>query len=238
MLLTKTTATCRVGAGSTRLGPKLPSLRQTRVFYRTDSDTEVTPAAPRSELRNKPVDRLAEQSRRPSDAVSTLETPELQQMEVEEIRELEVEDGVQQTLDRLQAKWQSIQDKRTVVVLGLGSLLGTWLASKTLEAVNHIPILPIGDLLTFVGLIFSANFIWRFVLFSEGRKELYETVSDFYQNARDTIEADPTLAPITDATIEKAKEPERPLNTSSSNGSQQNGAKRTSSGEAESPYKL
>jgi len=93
-----------------------------------------------------------------------------------------------ETLDKLKARWDRAQDKKTILVLAAGGLFGTWLVASVLGPINRIPFIPIKDTLVFIGLIYTSNFFWKYLLFQEGRDELYSGLRDWYTNLRDNIE--------------------------------------------------
>ncbi|KAG0456164.1 hypothetical protein HPP92_023952 [Vanilla planifolia] len=72
----------------------------------------------------------------------------------------------------LKQKWDSIENKSTVFLYGGGAVVGIWLSSTLIGAINSVPLLP--KLLELVGLGYTGWFVYRYLLFKSSRKELAE----------------------------------------------------------------
>ncbi|KAJ9529925.1 hypothetical protein QJQ45_022333 [Haematococcus lacustris] len=92
--------------------------------------------------------------------------------------------------DRLKARWEGVQYKRSWLVGAAGLLFGSWICSAVLDRVEHLPLLP--NLLLFIGLLQSGQFFWRYVLFGEGRVELRGKLSSAFEQFRDAVEGQGT----------------------------------------------
>ncbi|PIN01562.1 hypothetical protein CDL12_25930 [Handroanthus impetiginosus] len=77
-------------------------------------------------------------------------------------------------LKDLQEKWDAIENKSTVLLYGGGAIVAVWLASIVVGAINSIPLLP--KIMELVGLGYTGWFVYRYLLFKSGRKELVSEV--------------------------------------------------------------
>lgn len=59
----------------------------------------------------------------------------------------------------MQARWDLLEDKRTLIGLTIGTAATVWLSGRFLDAVDRIPLIP--DIFTFVGLVYSGSFFWK-----------------------------------------------------------------------------
>lgn len=100
------------------------------------------------------------------------------------------------TVERLQERWERVEHKKTAITVITGVVLGSWLAAGVLGNINRLPLLP--NLFTFVGLVYSGNFFWRYVLFKEGREDLRTSWNQLYNNLRDAVEGSGNN-PVTDS---------------------------------------
>ncbi|XP_042461750.1 protein CURVATURE THYLAKOID 1A, chloroplastic-like [Zingiber officinale] len=76
----------------------------------------------------------------------------------------------------LKAKWDSLENKSTVLLYGGGALVAVWLSSVVVGAINSVPLLP--KVLELVGLGYTGWFVYRYLLFKESRKELASDIED------------------------------------------------------------
>ncbi|KAL2490295.1 Protein CURVATURE THYLAKOID 1A [Abeliophyllum distichum] len=74
----------------------------------------------------------------------------------------------------LKEKWDAVENKSTVLIYGGGAIVGIWLASTVVGAVNSVPLLP--KILELVGLGYTGWFVYRYLLFKSSRKELAEDI--------------------------------------------------------------
>ncbi|XP_073145653.1 protein CURVATURE THYLAKOID 1A, chloroplastic-like [Henckelia pumila] len=70
----------------------------------------------------------------------------------------------------LKEKWDALDNKSTVLLYGGGAIVGVWLASIVVSAVNSVPLLP--KIMELVGLGYTGWFVYRYLLFKSSRKEL------------------------------------------------------------------
>ncbi|KAL8541100.1 hypothetical protein ACS0TY_002396 [Phlomoides rotata] len=63
----------------------------------------------------------------------------------------------------LKEKWDSVENKSTVLTYGGGAIVAVWLASVVVSAVNSVPLLP--KILELVGLGYTGWFVYRYLLF-------------------------------------------------------------------------
>ncbi|CAD7696867.1 unnamed protein product [Ostreobium quekettii] len=70
----------------------------------------------------------------------------------------------------LKEKWDALEDKPTVITYGAGALVVLWVASGVVSVVNSIPLVP--KAMELVGLVYSAWFVYRYLLFKSSREEL------------------------------------------------------------------
>ncbi|KAK1364258.1 putative cyanobacterial aminoacyl-tRNA synthetase, CAAD domain, protein CURVATURE THYLAKOID 1 [Heracleum sosnowskyi] len=70
----------------------------------------------------------------------------------------------------IKEKWDAVENKSTVLLYGGGALVGIWISSILIGAVNAVPLLP--KIMELVGLGYSGWFVYRYLLFKSSRKEL------------------------------------------------------------------
>ncbi|XP_052193125.1 protein CURVATURE THYLAKOID 1A, chloroplastic isoform X3 [Diospyros lotus] len=70
----------------------------------------------------------------------------------------------------LKEKWDAVENKSTVIIYGGGAVVGVWLASIVVGAINSVPLLP--KIMELVGLGYTGWFVYRYLLFKQSRKEL------------------------------------------------------------------
>ncbi|KAL6513626.1 hypothetical protein OROGR_021112 [Orobanche gracilis] len=73
-------------------------------------------------------------------------------------------------------RWDAIENKPTVITYGGGAVVGVWLAAIVVGAVDSIPLLP--KIMELVGLGYTGWFVYRYLLFESGRKELATDIED------------------------------------------------------------
>lgn len=76
----------------------------------------------------------------------------------------------------LQAKWDGVENKGTVILYALGALVLLWLSSTIVSAINILPLVP--KLLELVGLGYTGWFVYRYLLFKSSREELIQDVDE------------------------------------------------------------
>ncbi|XP_073030250.1 protein CURVATURE THYLAKOID 1A, chloroplastic-like [Primulina eburnea] len=76
----------------------------------------------------------------------------------------------------LKEKWDGLENKSTVLLYGGGAIVGVWLASIVVSAVNSVPLLP--KIMELVGLGYTGWFVYRYLLFKSSRKELVTDIEE------------------------------------------------------------
>jgi len=79
----------------------------------------------------------------------------------------------------LQTKWDALENKPQFLLYVGGGVLGLWLTTTVIGAINHIPLLP--KAFELVGLGYSTWFIYRYLLFKSSREELIKDVEALKQ---------------------------------------------------------
>eukprot|EP00241_Pyramimonas_parkeae_P007519 CAMPEP_0114252802 /NCGR_PEP_ID=MMETSP0058-20121206/16042_1 /TAXON_ID=36894 /ORGANISM="Pyramimonas parkeae, CCMP726" /LENGTH=163 /DNA_ID=CAMNT_0001366783 /DNA_START=100 /DNA_END=591 /DNA_ORIENTATION=+ len=79
----------------------------------------------------------------------------------------------------LQEKWDETENKSQVFVYGGAAVVGLWLSSTIVGAINGIPLLP--KLMELVGLGYTSWFVYRYLLFKSSRKDLIADVEELKQ---------------------------------------------------------
>ncbi|KAF5190558.1 Pentatricopeptide repeat [Thalictrum thalictroides] len=70
----------------------------------------------------------------------------------------------------IKEKWDAVENKSTVLLYGGGAIVGIWLSSILVGAINSVPLLP--KIMELVGLGYTGWFVYRYLLFKSSRKEL------------------------------------------------------------------
>lgn len=84
-----------------------------------------------------------------------------------------------EVLGDLKEKWDSVENKSTLLVYGGGALAALWLSSTVVSAINSVPLLP--KFMELIGLGYALWFTYRYLLFKESRKELATDVEELKQ---------------------------------------------------------
>nr|GEW07855.1 protein curvature thylakoid 1A, chloroplastic-like [Tanacetum cinerariifolium] len=74
----------------------------------------------------------------------------------------------------LKEKWDATENKPMVVIYGVGAVIGVWLASTVVDAINGFPVVP--KFMELIGLGYTGWFIYRYLLFKSTRKELADDI--------------------------------------------------------------
>lgn len=88
----------------------------------------------------------------------------------------EVSAKTQKVIADLQAKWENVEDKPSVLVFTGGALVTLWLSSAILGAFESVPLFP--KLFQLIGLGYTTWFVYRYLLFTPNRQELYQKFDD------------------------------------------------------------
>lgn len=98
--------------------------------------------------------------------------------------------GVRESFKNLKEKWDEwpAEDRNTAIIYGSGAVLLLYIANAVLDSVERVPLVP--GLLKFVGLIFSSWFIWRYLLFADGRRDLAQdaTIDKIFGRVNDRVD--------------------------------------------------
>uniref|UniRef100_A0A7N0U688 Cyanobacterial aminoacyl-tRNA synthetase CAAD domain-containing protein n=1 Tax=Kalanchoe fedtschenkoi TaxID=63787 RepID=A0A7N0U688_KALFE len=81
---------------------------------------------------------------------------------------------VGELFEDLKEKWDAIEDKTTVLLYGGGAVAAVWVSSIVVGAINSVPLLP--KIMELVGLGYTGWFVYRYLLFKSGRKQLAEEI--------------------------------------------------------------
>uniref|UniRef100_A0A7C9CXM1 Cyanobacterial aminoacyl-tRNA synthetase CAAD domain-containing protein n=1 Tax=Opuntia streptacantha TaxID=393608 RepID=A0A7C9CXM1_OPUST len=84
------------------------------------------------------------------------------------------ETSIEDLLADLKEKWDKLENKSTVLLYGGGAIVAVWLSSVVVSAINSVPLLP--KIMELVGLGYTGWFVYRYLLFKSGRKELAEDI--------------------------------------------------------------
>jgi hypothetical protein len=91
---------------------------------------------------------------------------------------------VQEYYDRLWARlrdiWDNTQDKPQLALYSGVAILTLWLSSRLVDAVESVPLLP--GTFKFVGLVYTTNFFYKYVLFASGRERLRGEIDSMINN--------------------------------------------------------
>jgi len=119
--------------------------------------------------------------------------------------EFEAQERARLAIERIQARWEGVQDKKTSLALVAGFVVGGYVSASVLNWVDRLPLIP--DLLGFIGLVYSATFFWKFVLFKKGRESLRRDLDELYASLRDNVEGDSDIARLAQASIYDEEDP-------------------------------
>eukprot|EP00884_Botryococcus_braunii_P011794 jgi/Botrbrau1/20615/Bobra.113_1s0041.1 len=78
----------------------------------------------------------------------------------------------------IQKKWEGTEDKPAVIAITVVSFVVIWGLSGVLDAIDRLPL--ISNFLELVGLIVTAWFTYRYLIFGPDRQELRQNISEFY----------------------------------------------------------
>lgn len=83
---------------------------------------------------------------------------------------------VEKIIKDLTDKWDDVEDKSSVLLIGAGAIALLWVTTSVVNAVNGLPLLP--KFLELVGLVYSAWFVYRYLLFKSSREELIADIDE------------------------------------------------------------
>eukprot|EP00475_Leptophrys_vorax_P021992 TRINITY_DN2989_c0_g1_i1.p1 TRINITY_DN2989_c0_g1~~TRINITY_DN2989_c0_g1_i1.p1 ORF type:complete len:160 (-),score=12.39 TRINITY_DN2989_c0_g1_i1:369-848(-) len=84
----------------------------------------------------------------------------------------------------VKAKWETVENKPTVLLYTGGAVLTLWITSAVIGAIDRLPLLP--DFLKLIGTVYSGWFVYRYLLFEASRKELGDLINDLKSQIADT----------------------------------------------------
>ncbi|KAI3900792.1 hypothetical protein MKW98_012516 [Papaver atlanticum] len=84
---------------------------------------------------------------------------------------------VTEIITDLKEKWDSLENKSAVFLYGGGAVVGLWLSSVVVGAINSLPLLP--KMMELVGLGYTGWFVYRYLLFKSSRKELAMDIEEW-----------------------------------------------------------
>jgi hypothetical protein len=90
----------------------------------------------------------------------------------------EITERAEKLLKDAKAKWDNVEDKTSVIIYAIGSIVVLTVANSILSAFDTVPLF--GKLFEVVGLGYSGWFIYRYLLFTPNRQELYAKVDDVF----------------------------------------------------------
>jgi len=88
----------------------------------------------------------------------------------------EITEKAEQLLKDAKARWDKVEDKTTVVIYVVGGIVVLTIANSILSAFESVPLF--GKILEVVGLGYSTWFVYRYLLFTPSRQELYRKIDD------------------------------------------------------------
>ncbi|XP_009778173.1 protein CURVATURE THYLAKOID 1A, chloroplastic-like [Nicotiana tabacum] len=90
--------------------------------------------------------------------------------EEEEEKNSESFTRIRKVFSSVKDKWDGLEKKPTIFLYGGSAILGLWLSSIVIDALDSIPLLP--KFLELVGLGYFGWFVYTYLLFKSGRDEL------------------------------------------------------------------
>ncbi|CAI5492900.1 unnamed protein product [Closterium sp. Naga37s-1] len=88
----------------------------------------------------------------------------------------EYKDKATELVDVAKSKWETVENKPLVALYAGGAVVGLWITSAILGAIDSIPLVP--GFLKLVGTVYTGWFAYRYLIFEASRKELSEKVAD------------------------------------------------------------
>ncbi|KAI4331441.1 hypothetical protein MLD38_029628 [Melastoma candidum] len=75
----------------------------------------------------------------------------------------------------VQNVWERPEDRVAVIGLGFATVVAIWASINLVGAIDKLPIVP--STLEFIGILFSAWFTYRYLLFKPDREELFRNIN-------------------------------------------------------------
>ncbi|GJP38160.1 hypothetical protein CLOM_g22597 [Closterium sp. NIES-68] len=88
----------------------------------------------------------------------------------------EYKEKANELVDVAKAKWETVDNKPLVALYAGGAVVGLWVTSAILGALDSIPLVP--GFLKLVGTVYTGWFVYRYLIFEASRKELSDKVQD------------------------------------------------------------
>ncbi|CAI9114147.1 OLC1v1014802C1 [Oldenlandia corymbosa var. corymbosa] len=79
-----------------------------------------------------------------------------------------------------QSFWDSPEDKIALIGLGFAAVVGIWAATNLVAAIDKLPVIP--SAFELVGILYSAWFVYRYLLFRPDREELFRFIKKSIAN--------------------------------------------------------
>ncbi|KAK3410928.1 hypothetical protein EUGRSUZ_J02957 [Eucalyptus grandis] len=70
--------------------------------------------------------------------------------------------------------WDKSEDRVAIIGLGFAGVVALWASANLITAIDKLPLIP--SVLEFIGILFSAWFTYRYLLFKPDREELFQSV--------------------------------------------------------------
>lgn len=99
--------------------------------------------------------------------------------EIPEENSSDVTEQFDNTLSDLKRKFDSIEDKPTVLIYGSAALVALLVTSAVVDAIESVPLFP--KAMEFVGFAYTVWFVYRYLLFKKSREELAATIQELKQ---------------------------------------------------------
>ncbi|CAI5483839.1 unnamed protein product [Closterium sp. Yama58-4] len=88
----------------------------------------------------------------------------------------EYKEKASELVDVAKSKWETVENKPLVALYAGGAVVGLWITSAILGAIDSIPLVP--AFLKLVGTVYTGWFTYRYLIFEASRKELSDKVAD------------------------------------------------------------
>ncbi|XP_056176606.1 protein CURVATURE THYLAKOID 1C, chloroplastic isoform X2 [Syzygium oleosum] len=70
--------------------------------------------------------------------------------------------------------WDKSEDRVAIIGLGFAGVVALWATANLVTAIDKLPVIP--SALEFIGIVFSAWFTYRYLLFKPDREELFQSI--------------------------------------------------------------
>ncbi|OWM76490.1 protein CURVATURE THYLAKOID 1C, chloroplastic [Punica granatum] len=83
----------------------------------------------------------------------------------------------------VQNVWDKPEDRLGLIGLGFAGVVALWASLNLITAIDKLPLIP--STLEFIGILFSAWFTYRYLLFKPTREELFQIINKSISNVLD-----------------------------------------------------